>query len=329
MELRIIPQYPLYKAGEDGEIYLNGSKCNSYRNGDKYHTVSVRREGEKFTTLGKHRLVAMAWKPKEEIDDLIVNHRDKDKDNNRPPNVEWVTVEENNIHDSITTLNPKKPRLVIDDNKGHRWLEDNVYTAGDKLGLEPLTIWDAVRDDVDIDGYTITHQRAKSPLPSDLRKPTGMSVGHDIKSVGVKLLNLRTGKIIEYSSMYAAAKDFNVSASHIHQSISSELNKSFKGEYLVAREVEQFPSLTKEDIEEILNRGTKEVLAFRPEDNRVTIFSSASQFYNTENISKKAVATRLKAGRLSPVSGWWFCYRNKLDVIDKLNEFINYGVQPE
>lgn len=44
-----------------------------------------------------HRLVAIAFHPNPE-DKEMVNHKDKDRQNNHRDNLEWCTIEENTEH---------------------------------------------------------------------------------------------------------------------------------------------------------------------------------------------------------------------------------------
>jgi len=45
-----------------------------------------------------HRLVCIAFRPRNDADKYVVNHIDNVKHNNKLENLEWVTVKENNIH---------------------------------------------------------------------------------------------------------------------------------------------------------------------------------------------------------------------------------------
>lgn len=61
--------------------------------GDGYKTV-VLTKNAKSRTIKVHRLVAMAFVENKD-NKLVVNHKDEDKYNNTPDNLEWVTHKEN------------------------------------------------------------------------------------------------------------------------------------------------------------------------------------------------------------------------------------------
>lgn len=61
-----------------------------------YMMVWLRRSGNR-QKMYVHRLVATAFHPNPE-DKEMVNHKDKDRQNNHFENLEWVTIEENTYH---------------------------------------------------------------------------------------------------------------------------------------------------------------------------------------------------------------------------------------
>jgi len=75
-----------------------------------YRYVTLHRDGRK-TNQTVHRLVAMTFSPAPP--GLEVNHKDGDKANNRPENLEWCTHAENMAHALATGLFPKvwNPRI--------------------------------------------------------------------------------------------------------------------------------------------------------------------------------------------------------------------------
>jgi hypothetical protein len=79
-----------------------GSTCKRFRKGKLlspcisnkgYVGVSVNDEN-----VGVHRLVALAFYGKPRNSKMVVNHKDGNKANNTPDNLEWVTSSENELH---------------------------------------------------------------------------------------------------------------------------------------------------------------------------------------------------------------------------------------
>ena len=95
---------------DDGSVWIHRGTRNKRRFGntsDKgYKTVLIRDNG-KGRTVFVHRLVAMAYVPNPDGKPQV-NHIDGDKTNNRPENLEWVTLEENMRHRAAVLDSYKK-----------------------------------------------------------------------------------------------------------------------------------------------------------------------------------------------------------------------------
>ena len=95
---RDIPGYEgKYQASNLGRIRSQKrGVLKPFKNCNGYLIATLTLNGEKVRT-GAHRLVALAFLPNPE-DKPQINHKDGDKENNRPENLEWVTCSENNLH---------------------------------------------------------------------------------------------------------------------------------------------------------------------------------------------------------------------------------------
>lgn len=317
-----IPNHPGFSACDDGFIYKDSSRLTTYEDKNGYLRVLITDSKGKSSTKGIHRLVAMSFHKERRKERTYVNHKSKDKKDNRPCNVEWVTAEENNIHDSVTTLNPARPRVIVE-HRGEAWLEDNIYTASKSTGVDAFEIWDCIKDGLELNGYRFKHQRVKSPLPDEFRKSTGMVAGYNgLVARAVKLLCVRTGEVLRFDSINKAAEHFKTNASHVIQGISSDGSRSFKRQYVVAYEEDEFPEITNSRREAILAGDAFEVLAYNEVENLFYIYSSASQFYSKNRLSKKAVSTRLKKGKIGPVGCWYFTYTSNKENIAKIRNML-------
>ncbi len=82
-------------------MYFNkpGQLIKSSEN-DGYLYVDLYKNN-KFKTISVHRLVAQAFLPCENFENLVINHIDGDRTNNHVTNLEWVTQKENVEHAKI------------------------------------------------------------------------------------------------------------------------------------------------------------------------------------------------------------------------------------
>ena len=70
---------------------------NEYKDRDGYPKVGLTHKG-KYFSVHVHRLVAIAFLGEPENKELVVNHIDSNRANNKVENLEWVTQQQNCIH---------------------------------------------------------------------------------------------------------------------------------------------------------------------------------------------------------------------------------------
>lgn len=99
-----------YTITSEGKIYSDNSGLMKTRNraGTEYQIINFSKEDGKKKTFRVHRLVLMAFKPVDGMENLEVNHIDGNKKNNKLENLEWCTSSENQIHAFKTGL--QEPR---------------------------------------------------------------------------------------------------------------------------------------------------------------------------------------------------------------------------
>lgn len=106
-ELREIPGFEDYFIDNDGNVFSNklAGKSKIKRNFKQLKTKMF--NGYKIVQLYKdkeckscfiHRLVALTFLGESSSPDLVVNHKDGNKLNNTPENLEWITQIENMHH---------------------------------------------------------------------------------------------------------------------------------------------------------------------------------------------------------------------------------------
>lgn len=114
MEKRINDFLPnikdLYTINDNGEIFsdISGKMKTRNKGNTEYQIINFMTQKGKKKTYRVHRLVMMAFKPIEDMDNLEVNHIDGDKKNNALSNLEWCSSSENQKHAFQTGL--QQPR---------------------------------------------------------------------------------------------------------------------------------------------------------------------------------------------------------------------------
>ena len=87
------------RVSEEGEVFngMTGQRLRESWAG-RYARVQFPGEGRDFSPVLVHRIVASAFHREQWAADKEVNHKDGDKGNNHPSNLEWVTRHENMQH---------------------------------------------------------------------------------------------------------------------------------------------------------------------------------------------------------------------------------------
>lgn len=88
--------YRLCRWGHMIEMHKKGRVLTPWSDANGYHTVYICFDGQRIAA-STHRLVARAFVPGH-FEGAHVNHRDGDKLNNEPGNLEWCTRSQNMHH---------------------------------------------------------------------------------------------------------------------------------------------------------------------------------------------------------------------------------------
>lgn len=109
----------LYAITEQGQVYSKTKHCYMKTRLDKdgYVCLSLKNNNDKYSTFYIHRLIMIAYKPIDNMENLQINHIDGNKENNDLSNLEWCTCKENIHHAIKYNLNHNKgelhPRAIL------------------------------------------------------------------------------------------------------------------------------------------------------------------------------------------------------------------------
>lgn len=157
-----VKDYPNYQISNLGRV----KSLNYKRSGEEkilksctddngYYQVSLSRNG-KNKTCKIHRLVAEAFIPNP--NNLPqVNHKDEDKNNNIPNNLEWCTAKYNsNYGTRITRMKDKLKRVILQFTKDGKLIKkwDSIIDVQNELGIKQSNICKCLKGKINsIGGY--------------------------------------------------------------------------------------------------------------------------------------------------------------------------------
>lgn len=220
-----IPDYPDYGISQDGlvfnvtrQTFLSGSV-----NPAGYHNFRIQSSSGKILTWGRHRLLAFVFKnPGVPIDDLVVNHKNGIKGDDRLDNLEWVTEVENIEHAGALGINPKcRPVDVRDVKTGIIMRFPSFIKCAKYFGVSKDTIaWRLRYDDQREfpEGRQYRYSQVTGPWPHpDYTGPVG-------KEHPVIVRYLISGISVQYDSQREAAKALGISDGCISTWLSNNEN---------------------------------------------------------------------------------------------------------
>lgn len=162
MDIRPIPEFEGYFAGEDGNIYSNRPRAREVglqpvrklnpgiQTSGKYYIVNIKKnEDDKYKSQRVHRLVCMAFHGVPIDHKATVSHINGNWRNNKPENLIWESMSDNHSRKKdhgTDDIGFKNSRASIDLKtlkEIRRLLELGTWTQkaiGDKFGLSRLFI---------------------------------------------------------------------------------------------------------------------------------------------------------------------------------------------
>ena len=301
----------------------DGNKRNTYVNGDGYITASIKLSNGNWVTYGVHRLGAITYLQNDK-NCTEVNHRNCDITDNNVNNLEWVTCSQNNIHSEVMRTDNLYPTVYCKNDDVLFGIYLNAHEAGKAVGISALDVWGSIKDNKIINNLHYYHRPFSGNIPKELHKPKEFQLNENGKRISspIKMLDIFTCEVLPFKSINEAAKFFDTGPSHIFQAIPAGNNaRVFKKQYQVAYEHNDFPTLTKDEIDKAITHGPKKVIAYNKQDNTYYLFGSANDFIEKAQLSKKAVTTCLAIGKLRDICSWVAVYHTP-ENIKNLKDYI-------
>lgn len=283
-----IPTFTNYVINKEGEIRLNGSDkiVSVYRTkpGKKnvtggYVCACLYSFNGKSLTIGRHRALALTFLDyPNNVDDLVVNHKDGVPGNDSIDNLEFCTRGENNKHARDNGLRTQQiPIIARNVFTGER----TTYYSMAECERDLKIHWDTlIRRLADKDrfgevlhcGYQVKYATDTDEFP-DVEDPE-QAVKEAKQHVEIQSFNCLTKEILTHDSIAAAAKTLDLVHATISWKLANPNGKPHKGYHFRLRPDEEFPESTEEEIAESLQPYIKVVHAHNLLDNNEMVFST-------------------------------------------------------
>lgn len=319
MDKQVIPGTKGFKADTLGNIYDQDNNLRKvYTNGDGYITASVLLEDGRWITYGVHRLTALAHLAREEGRNEV-NHLDGVISNNKLINLEWVTAAENNIHSELLCRDNDFPRLVIYKDSIPVAAVRNLWEAENLIQEPYLKIWQCIKNNVTLDGYSFSYRHRGTAIPKELQVRNSRFK----EERGVKTLDHKTGDVEFFGTFRIAGDRYSVGPSLVFQMLQRyDRPKLMLKRYQVAYADDEFTVYSKEQLDYAMSHGPKDVIAYNSSIKQYVVYESAAAFLRDQKLSKKAVTTALAENRLRTINGWTFTYLND-ENFQRLKHYVN------
>jgi len=183
-----------------------------------YSKVCITVNSIQKKSVSVHRLVAEAFKPVDNMDDLEVNHIDKNKTNNNISNLEWLNQQEHALKDHGVPIIQIMPDGMTQSHKSIKEAAEHINVIRDALanalqyGYRCVgSYWCRKREYTD-DKYNAFMLKFKT---------------NTIKSTIVRILD--DGKLEKYNTMIEAVRKLDINSNGISIAISGK--KQYKDSY--------------------------------------------------------------------------------------------------
>ena len=138
---KYIPGFSQYKVSKDGEVFsLFYNRLMDKQGKGDYETLRLVNDDGERKSMKVHRLVALAFHENPD-NKRVVNHKDKEKKNNKKDNLEWNTDSENVLHAMDNGLDSRRKKVIQYDKDGSEIRRyKSVVEAANAMGVTASTV---------------------------------------------------------------------------------------------------------------------------------------------------------------------------------------------
>lgn len=298
-----------YVVSVDGRVIntVSGKEIKGSVNPAGYHNFRITDERGYCYTIGRHRLLGMVFKhPGVNIDDLVINHINGIKGDDRLTNLEWVTHQGNLIHASKMGLNDTcQPISVRDVDTGEVIKYDTISECARRNGLSKDAVCYRVRIGEERvfperKQYRANHSDAPWYVPVNVDKALLLNT----TSKPVIMRHVVTGIECVFKQSSELASFLKVSQATISQWLRLPNQPVLPGLIQIKWGIDETPWRVVDDPFEELQRFTvkRPVKVLDTNTGDIEIFSSAIECAREKGLTPTALNYRLKTPRSSVYS---------------------------
>lgn len=301
-ELRFVPGFSIYGVSADGNIY------NTLRNrwlGLKepgfYVTLNLMGDDGKRWITSRHRFVARAWLGEPPSPELVVNHKNGIKGDDRAENLEWVSQQYNLTHGG-----------VIGFNKTTMMVEVRNFTTKETMLFESVAScarhYEMSRDMIQyrigsngkrlFDGNLQYRRQSLDNWPENPDSDFG-------REKRIYLKDTINDSITVFESQREVSAWTGMCEAVISNAVKNDRQPLLMGRYLIQRESSLKPwREIKDRLRE--SRVTRAVVVTNVETGEEKVYPSAKECANAMSLLPTTLAERLKRGGSKVYGGFTF-----------------------
>lgn len=319
-----IPNFSGYFVSRDGEVlstrYYNSTILRKPQLGTNgYLELSLAVGDGKFYRTGIHRLVALAYIPCfGNTDDLVVNHKNGNKLDNRVENLEWVTYLENAEHAGANGLTSKCIPIAIVTASGYEVTNfPSIISCARTLGYTKDTVNWRVKTRGKVlhsDGLYYMFEKDVDEFFRNLDKTKPGIVKLSGKKP-VLLRDLNRDTVLTFDSVKAVANHLNVRSGSISTWLKAKNQPVLPGLIQLKFADDDTPWREVKDSLKELSEFTKtKIVLTKNKMGELKIYSSAVECCKTMKISPTCLSYRLRSkGSVLFSDGFYYMYREDID----------------